>query len=244
MNVRESSELGSVLAIFDEHPQFASSLCAMLAAEGYVCRAFSCFTESALEREIPSVQAVILDLAAPGLGRLEAIRRIRAASEVPIVVVTADDRERDKVRALDAGADDYLTKPLAAGEFLARVRLALRHGRARSGKRGKPIEVGALRIELEQREVTLGGQRLALTPTDYKLLSLLARNLGSVVPHARLLHEAWGPNARDPHYLRVYMARLRRKLDPGRQGVRFILTEPGVGYRLAERLTPSRPDDR
>jgi two-component system KDP operon response regulator KdpE len=242
--VRAGSEASPALAIFDQDARFASSLCALLMAEGYRSVAFPDFTESALALafEQENVQAIVLDLSAAELGRLHAIDRIRAHSDVPILVVSADGIEQDKVDALDAGADDYLTKPLAAREFLARVRLALRHGRARGGVSGKPIEVGELCIELERRAVTLRGQRLALTPTDYKLLALLARHLGRVVPHERLLHEAWGPNARDPHYLRVYMARLRRKLDPDRRGAQFILTEPGIGYRLAARpdLAPRR----
>ena len=228
--------LGPALAIFDEDPEFASNLCLMLTAEGYRCRSFSRFSESELALDARDAKAIVLDLAATELDRVEAIRCIRAESDVPILVVTADSREREKVRALDAGADDYLTKPLAAGEFLARVRLALRHGDACRGSSGKLIEVGDLRIELVSREVTLCGLRLALTPTDYKLLALLARNQGRVVLHEQLLREAWGPNARDPHYLRVYMARLRRKLDPARVGLRFIVTEPGVGYRLSAQL--------
>jgi two-component system KDP operon response regulator KdpE len=163
---------------------------------------------------------------------LNAIRRIRSASDIPIVVVTERADEQDKISALDAGADDYLTRPLGAGEFLARMRVALRHGRARRGPHGGQLAIRDLRIDLMKREVSLRGLRLALTPTDYKLLSLLARNVGRVVSHEQLLQEAWGPNAHDPHYLRVYMARLRRKLDPERAGTRYIVTEAGVGYRL------------
>jgi two-component system KDP operon response regulator KdpE len=118
------------------------------------------------------------------------------------------------------------------------VRVALRHGRARRAGRGGRIQIGELRIDLMSREVRLKDERLLLTPTDYKLLALLARNVGRVVPHEQLLHEGWGPNACDPHYLRVYMARLRRKLDPARTGERYILTEAGIGYRLLTELRP------
>jgi two-component system KDP operon response regulator KdpE len=225
--------LGSIvtIAVFDEDPQFTSSVCAVLTAEGYRCRAYPSFVQP--EFDVHALEVVVLDLEASELGRLEAIRRIRRSSEVPILVVTADSREENKVLALDAGADDYLTKPIAPGEFLARVRVALRHSRAR-GPSGAQVALGDLHIDLVRREVTLGAGRLALTPTDYKLIALLARNVGRVVSHARLLHAGWGPNVHDPHYLRVYMARLRRKLDPDRSGLRFIVTEPGIGYRLTE----------
>lgn len=232
-----ASESGPAIAIFDEDSQFASGVGALLATAGFRCLAFPRFTVSAMARQISGVKAVFLDLAGSDLGRLEAIRHIRGASDVPIVVVTADDLERDKVRALDAGADDYLTKPIMPGEFMARVRLALRHGQERSGRKAATVELGELRIDLVRREASLSGERLALTPTDYRLLALLSRNQGRVVTRERLLHDGWGPKARDPHYLRVYMARLRRKLDPAREGTRYIVTEPGVGYRLTASLS-------
>ncbi|MES1173538.1 MAG: response regulator transcription factor [Myxococcales bacterium] len=236
--MRRPVESNAKIAVFDEDPQFARSVCAVLAAEGHCCQTYPSFVGS--EFDASAVEVVVLDLGDSEPGRLEAIRCIRKSSEVPIVVVTAGRREEDKVLALDVGADDYLIKPLAPGEFLARIRVALRHGRARSPT-GAQVQLGDLRIDLVRREVTLRAGRLALTPTDYKLIALLARNLGRVVSHARLLHAGWGPNAHDPHYLRVYMARLRRKLDPDRSGSRFIVTEPGIGYRLSEQAgSPSK----
>jgi two-component system, OmpR family, KDP operon response regulator KdpE len=226
------SELGSVLAIIDEDEHSAHWLHATLAAADYRCVSFASYSEAELQIDALGIKAVLLDLASPTSARIEAIRSIRSVSDVPVLVVTAGADERDKVSSLDAGADDYLTKPLTAGEFLARIRVALRHGRARGNPPGGRVRVGELNVDLLAREVTLQGTRLSLTPTDYKLLSLLARNQGRVVPHRRLLQEAWGPNARDPHYLRVYMARLRRKLDPERSGLQYIVTEAGVGYRL------------
>jgi two-component system KDP operon response regulator KdpE len=227
---------GPVFAIIDEDPGFSRLLGATLEAAGYRASEFRSYTEFELNVAGSRVDAIVLDLAAPKLDRLAAIHGIRAASEAPILVATERADELDKICALDAGADDYLIKPLSSGEFLARVRVALRHGRARRVPHSGRVAIDELSIDLLRREVSVRGARLALTPTDYKLLALLARNLGRVVPHEQLLREAWGPHARDPHYLRVYMARLRRKLDPERAGLRYIVTEPGVGYRLLAAL--------
>ena len=226
------------LAIIDEDARFARYLCATLQAAGYRCATFSSHSALGSAIEQLGAQAVLLDLAAPELKRIEVIARIRAASAIPVLVLTASDDEADKVSALDAGADDYLTKPVATGELLARLRVAQRHGRARRHSSGERVTSGELSVDLLTREVSVRGIRLSLTPTDYKLLALLSRNIGRVVPREQLLHEGWGPQARDPHYLRVYMARLRRKLDPRRTGVRFITTETGIGYRL---LTVPKP---
>jgi two-component system KDP operon response regulator KdpE len=223
---------GGLLAIIDEEPRASRWLCGILETAGYRCLQFDGYHESRFDVAAAELGVIVLDLAAPSLDRLGTIRSIRSVSDVPILIVTERADEQDKIAALDAGADDYVTKPLGSGEFLARVRVALRHGSARRGTLGGRVQLGELSIDLLSREVQLFGQRLALTPTDYKLLALLARNVGRVVPHEQLLHEAWGPNARDPHYLRVYMARLRRKLDPDRAGTRYIVTEAGIGYRL------------
>ncbi|HEX3776514.1 MAG TPA: response regulator transcription factor [Polyangiaceae bacterium] len=223
---------GELLAIIDEEPSSSRWLRGVLETAGYRCLQFDGYFKSRFDAAAVGLSAIVLDLAPPALDRLGTIRSIRGESEVPILVVTERADEQDKIAALDTGADDYVIKPLGPGEFLARVRVALRHGSARRGTPGGRVQLGELAIDLLSREVTLFGERLAFTPTDYKLLALLARNVGRVVPHEQLLHEAWGPNARDPHYLRVYMARLRRKLDPDRAGTRYIVTEAGVGYRL------------
>src|SRR5450432_1404630 len=179
------SGLGPLLGIIQEDPHFSSGLRATLEAADYRCVELPS-SESNLNIDDLGVSAVVLDLAASGPESLGAIRSIRDTSEVPILVVTERAQEQDKISALDAGADDYLTRPLAAGEFLARVRVALRHGRARRGPHGGQLAIGELSMDLLSREVSLGGSRLALTPTDYKLLALLARNLGRVVAHQQL----------------------------------------------------------
>lgn len=178
---------------------------------------------------VPDV--VLLDLGLPDVDGVELIRRLRAWTRVPIVVLSARDRERQKVEALEAGADDYLTKPFGFAELVARMRAVMR--RAVQEETPHPVfESGALRVDLERREVRLAGAEVHLSPTEYKLLAVLVRHAGRVVTQQQLLEAVWGPHAsRQSHYLRVYMANLRRKLEPERDG-RLFATEAGVGYRL------------
>ncbi len=178
---------------------------------------------------VPDV--VLLDLGLPDLDGIEVLRRLRAWSTVPVVVLSARDRERQKVEALDAGADDYVTKPFGFAELLARMRASLRR-MARESPADLTLTTGALHVDLELREVRLAGEAVHLSPTEYKLLAVLARHAGRVVTQRQLLEAVWGPGgARHAHYLRVYMANLRRKLEPERDG-RLFATEAGVGYRL------------
>ena len=176
---------------------------------------------------------VLLDLGLPDLDGVEVIRRLRAWTKVPIVVLSARDRERQKVEALDAGADDYVTKPFGFAELVARMRAAVR--RSLHEAAAEPVfDGGALHVDLERREVRLAGAEVHLSPTEYKLLSVLVRHAGRVVTQQQLLEAVWGPHAaHQAHYLRVYMANLRRKLEPERDG-RLFATEAGVGYRLRE----------
>jgi len=177
---------------------------------------------------------VLLDLGLPDLDGLEVTRRLREWSSVPIIVISARGQEGAKIEALDAGADDYVTKPFAVGELLARVRVALRH-RERMG--AEPAEsvvtLGATRVDLARRQVFVGEAEIHLTPTEYKLLATLVRNAGRVVTHRQLLKEVWGPAyASQTQYLRVYMGQLRRKLEADAARPKFLITEAGVGYRL------------
>ena len=179
---------------------------------------------------------VLLDLGLPDIDGLEVTRRIRDWSAVPIIVLSARGQEKDKIAALDAGADDYLTKPFSTGELLARIRVALRHtARQASGSPEPVFAVGELRVDLAGRHVFVGGQEVHLTPIEYKLLTALVRHAGRVLTHQQLLKEVWGPHhTQDTHYLRVHLAQLRRKIEPDPAQPRYLLTETGVGYRFSD----------
>jgi two-component system, OmpR family, KDP operon response regulator KdpE len=180
---------------------------------------------------------VLLDLGLPDGDGLEITRRVREWSQVPIIVISARGLENDKVQALDAGADDYLTKPFGAAELLARIRVTLRH--AAAGEREPPIHSvvrsGALCIELDARRVYLDDEELHLTPIEYRLLTTLARRPGRVMTHQQILREVWGSSTTArPHHVRVHMASLRRKIERDPTAPRYVLTELGVGYRFAD----------
>jgi two-component system KDP operon response regulator KdpE len=177
---------------------------------------------------------VILDLGLPDVDGVQVARRLREWSAVPIIVVSARGKEQDKVVALDAGADDYLTKPFGVAELLARVRVALRRVDAANPQTGEPVfAVGELRVDLARREVCVAGKPIHLTPNEFKLLSVLIKHAGRVLTHRMLLNEVWGPGSgSEPHYLRVYMNQLRQKLEHDAARPKYLLTEPGVGYRL------------
>jgi two-component system KDP operon response regulator KdpE len=179
----------------------------------------------------------LLDLGLPDGDGVDLARRLREWTRAPIIVLSARGREEDKVNALDAGADDYLTKPFGVNELLARLRVALRHAQATPS--GDPVlEAGPLRVDLARREVTVDGRDIRLTPTEFKLLALLARHAGKVLTHRQILKEVWGPNASEAHWVRVHMAELRKKVEPDPARPRLLVTEPGVGYRLRDRVEP------
>ena len=178
---------------------------------------------------------IILDLGLPDMDGLEVTRQLREWSTTPIIVLSARGQEGDKIAALDAGADDYLTKPFGVGELLARMRVALRHAARVGHESDDPIfTVGELRVDLTQRHVQIGNAEIHLTPIEYKLLTTLIQHAGKVLTHQQLLRQVWGPAYTDEaHYLRVYMGQLRHKLEANPTRPRYLLTEPGVGYRLA-----------
>ena len=175
---------------------------------------------------------ILLDLGLPDLEGGKVLQSLRQWSRKPIIIISARTQEKDKVQALDLGADDYLTKPFGAEELLARIRVALRH--ATQAVLDTPVlQCGALRLDLERREVSMDGVPVRLTPLEYRLLEALAQRAGKVATHAQLLNEVWGPvGAGQTHYLRIYMGTLRRKIEPDATRPRYLLTEPSIGYRL------------
>ena len=178
---------------------------------------------------------VVVDLGLPDMDGLEVIRRLREWSSVPVIVLSARGGERDKVMALDAGADDYIEKPFGTDELLARVRVALRHGAGGTRDADAMFTVGELVVDQARRVVTLENRTVHLTPIEYKLLTILVHHAGKVLTHRQLLREVWGPtHVEHAHYLRVYMGQLRRKIEPDSAQPRYLLTEPGVGYRLVD----------
>ena len=224
-----------VVVLIEDELQIRRFLRATLTGQGY--RLFETTTGADGLIEVASRQpaVVIVDLGLPDMDGLEVIRRMREWTAVPVIVLSARGQERDKVTALDAGADDYVSKPFGAGELLARIRVALRHtaGASHEGE-DAAFTVGDLEVDQLRRHVTMRGVEIKLTPIEYKLLTTLVRHAGKVVTHQQLLREVWGPSHDDqPHYVRVYMAHLRHKLETEPARPRYLLTEPGVGYRLA-----------
>jgi two-component system KDP operon response regulator KdpE len=222
-----------VLVVEDE-PQVMRFLRATLPAHGYRVVEAATAAQGLVEASTRGPDLVLLDLGLPDLDGVEVTRRIREWSAVPILVVSARGQERDKVEALDAGADDYLTKPFGTEELLARMRVALRHAARVRDEGGEPVfEIGDLRVDLAARLVYLRGQEVRLTRTEQRLLGVLVQHAGKVVTHRQLLREVWGPGSTsETHYLRVYMAQLRHKLEDDPAQPRYLLTETGVGYRL------------
>jgi len=224
-----------VVVLIEDELQIRRFLRATLAGQGY--RLFEATTGADGLIEVASRQpdVVIVDLGLPDIDGLEVIRRMREWTPVPVIVLSARGQERDKVTALDAGADDYVSKPFGAGELLARIRVALRHtaGATHEGDESA-FTVGELEVDLLRRHVSVRGGEVKLTPIEYKLLATLVRHAGKVVTHQQLLRDVWGPTHDDQaHYVRVYMAHLRHKLEAEPARPRYLLTEPGVGYRLA-----------
>jgi two-component system KDP operon response regulator KdpE len=221
-----------VLVVEDE-PQVMRFLRVTLPAHGYRVVEAATGRGALVHASTRGPDLVLLDLGLPDLDGVEVTRQIRLWSRVPIVVVSARGQERDKVEALDAGADDYLTKPFGTAELLARMRVALRHATRVSEGGETVVETGDLRIDLGARLVYRRGEEVRLTRTQYRIVAALAQQAGKVVTHRQLLREVWGPGSLDEtHYLRVYMAQLRHKLEDDPARPRHFLTETGVGYRL------------
>jgi two-component system KDP operon response regulator KdpE len=228
-----ASPAPTVLVIEDE-PQIRRFLRATLPAYGYRLLEAETAHDGLTQATRHQAELIILDLGLPDLDGLEVIRRLREWTTVPILVLSARGQETDKVVALDAGADDYLTKPFGIQELLARMRVALRHAAHLSQEPREPVfTVGELRVDLAHRHVYVANQEIHLTPIEYKLLTVLVRYAGRVVTQRQLLQEVWGPHQTSTtHYVRVYMGQLRHKLEANPARPRYLVTEPGVGYRL------------
>jgi len=207
-----------------------------LEGQGYRCIEAGTGGEGVTQAATRSPDVILLDLGLPDFDGLTVVRRIREWSGIPIIVLTARGQETDKIGALDAGADDYVTKPFSMPELLARMRVSLRHrSRSESEPEASVIEIGTLSIDLARRRVSIGGAVVPLTRIEYRLLITLARHAGRVLTHEFLLREVWGPSyTSQSHYLRVYMAQLRHKLEPDPGRPRLLMTETGVGYRMSE----------
>jgi two-component system KDP operon response regulator KdpE len=222
------------ILIIEDEPPLRRLLRLTLESQGYKVIEATRGEEGLRHASVGQPDLVILDLGLPDVDGVEVTRRLRAWTSIPILVVSARGKEQDKVGALDAGADDYLTKPFGAGELLARVRVALRHRAAANQDTGDPrFELGGLHVDLGRREVTVAGRPVHLTPNEFRLLAVMVKNAGRVMTHQLLLREVWGPGStNDTHYLRVYMNQLRQKLEAEPARPVFLITEPGVGYRL------------
>jgi two-component system KDP operon response regulator KdpE len=229
------NEHGARILIVDDEPQIRKLLKVTLQAHQYAIHEASTGEEGVLQASLIHPDLIVLDLGLPDMSGMDVLGRLRDWSSVPIIVLTAKDREEDKIVALDSGADDYVTKPFSMGELVARIRVALRHV-AKSVN--EPIlQIGELTIDLAQRIVELNGERVKLTPTEYDLLKILASNAGKVVTQRQLLQQVWGSqhNESESHYLRVYIGHLRKKLEEDSTQPKFIVTEPGIGYRFLSR---------
>jgi two-component system KDP operon response regulator KdpE len=229
-----STDGAKVLLIEDER-EIRRFLRVALESHGYRLVEAMTGKEGLLQAATQQPELVILDLGLPDMDGMDLIGQIRTWSKLPIVVLSARGQDRQKIDALDAGADDYLTKPFSVDELLARMRVALRHAQSASGASGAAVfEFENLRVDLARRQVFVSGRELHLTPIEYRLLTTMIQHAGRVLTHRQLLKEVWGPDlVCETHYLRVYMAQLRRKIEIDPAQPRLLLTEPSVGYRLA-----------
>jgi two-component system, OmpR family, KDP operon response regulator KdpE len=223
----------SILLIEDE-PQMRRFLRVTLQAHGYQLIESATGEEGLLQIATRNPDVVLLDLGLPDIDGIEVTRRLREWSQVSVIVLSAREQEEDKIRALDAGADDYLTKPFGAGELLARIRVALRHKTMlQAGGDESVFVTGNLSVDLAKRRVSIDDKEIHLTPIEYKLLTVLIKHAGKVMTHSQLLKEVWGAAYADQtHYLRIYMGQIRHKLEADPARPRFFINEPGVGYRI------------
>jgi len=230
------TEPSPLILVIEDEAQMRRFLRVSLTSNGYRLIESETAQDGLAQAAARNPDLVLLDLGLPDQDGLTVTARLREWSGAPIIVISARGREEDKIKALDAGADDYVTKPFGVGELLARIRVALRHT-ATSGTGDSQFSVGALKVDLGRRQVFTGGEEVHLTPIEYKLLATLIKHAGKVVTHRQLLREVWGPNSSEQtQYLRVYMGQLRHKLEQNPSRPAHLLTEPGVGYRLRSEM--------
>jgi two-component system, OmpR family, KDP operon response regulator KdpE len=229
----EARSAGHRVLVVDDEPQIVRALKVILRSAGYATEAAESKEEALNAVSVRPPDAMVLDLVLPDGSGVDVCADVRRWSSLPIIVLSAVGDEREKVRALDAGADDYITKPFGTDELLARLRAVLRRATEDGGE--PRITVGDLAVDLAARTVTRGEAEVHLTPIEFDLLKVLAQNRGRLVTHRQLLHEVWGPSyENETHYLRVHVAHIRSKLEPEPSRPRYVITEPGVGYRLRD----------
>jgi two-component system KDP operon response regulator KdpE len=223
----------TVLVVEDE-PQMRKFIRISLSSHDYRVLEASSGADGLQQASAYTPDIVLLDLGLPDMDGLEVTRRVREWSAMPILVISARGQEESKIKALDGGADDYLTKPFGAGELIARIRVALRHAARVTGTPTTVVEIGEdVRVDLVKRIVLVRGEEVHLTPIEYKLLAALVKHAGMVLTHRHLLEQVWGPgHAHQMQYLRVYMTQLRHKLENDPARPKFLVTETGIGYRL------------
>lgn len=225
--------MNATLIVIEDEDQIRRFLRTTLAAEGYHIIEAETGRQGLSEAGGCKPDLIILDLGLPDMDGIDVIKQLRSWSALPIIILSARSQESDKISALDAGADDYLVKPFSAGELLARIRVALRRNNVTSESESVFV-LDELKVDLELRRVSVADVQIHLTPIEYRLLSVMIKHAGKVLTHRLLLKEVWGPNyVERAHYLRIYMGALRHKLEKDPARPRFLLTEVGVGYRLA-----------
>jgi two-component system KDP operon response regulator KdpE len=225
--------IGSSILIVDDEPNTRAFLQLTLTQEGYACLQASSGVDGVQAAFAYEPDVVLLDLGLPDLDGVEVTRRIRDRSAVPIIVVSARGQEQDKIAALDAGANDYVTKPFATGELLARIRVALRGATSVAGPPTGTVKTGDLSIDFDARRVIVRGAEVRLTPTEFKLLTVMVSGAGRVLTHQQILRQVWGArHTADVNYLRVYMKKLRYKIEREPARPKYLVNELGVGYRF------------
>jgi len=229
------TETRATVLVVEDEPEIRRFLRSSLGAEGYRVVESETGERGAVDAATHKPDLAIVDLGLPDLDGVQVIRRIRAWSPMPVIVLSARAQERSKIEALDAGADDYVTKPFGMDEFLARLRAAVRRGTAASDTDEPVVETSSFTVDLAAKKVTKNGSEVHLTPTEWGMLEMLVRNRGKLVGREELLKEVWGPAyAKETHYLRVYLAQLRRKLEDDPSHPVHLLTEAGMGYRFQQ----------